>query len=386
MEKESERMKIVADENIPYVKEAFGHIGEVRTMSGRSLSSEALRDADVLLVRSITKVNEMLLEGSSVRFVGTATIGVDHIDMEYLEEHTIEFSSAQGSNANSVAEYIVAALLELSDRYHFALSGKTLGVIGAGNIGSIVARYATALGLKVLENDPPLARETGDPRYLPLDALFDADILTLHVPLNREGEDRTYHLTDREFFSKMKPGGIFINTSRGQVVETEALKGALKHEHLGAAVIDVWEHEPTIDTALLEKVAIATPHIAGYSRDGKANGTQMMYDAVCEHFNIQPEWNVQSALPQVSDATLAITGDSDENMLRDAVRKAYPIMKDDAGLRNVLTRETTERGPYFDRLRKEYPVRREFYNYTLLCKHAAESLTIKARAIGFKLA
>ncbi|NQT84941.1 4-phosphoerythronate dehydrogenase, partial [bacterium] len=219
-------MKIVADENIPYVKEAFGSLGDVIPLPGRKIAPASVVDAEILLVRSITEVNASLLEGSRVRFVGTATIGTDHVDEEYLHSRGIAFASAPGSNANSVAEYVVAALLTTARRKNFPLKGKTIGVIGVGNCGSRVAKKAEALGMRVLLNDPPLWRQTGNKRFRPLEELFSADILTLHVPLTYEGIDATYHLVDEAFLSKLRPECILMNTSRGPVVDNLALATA----------------------------------------------------------------------------------------------------------------------------------------------------------------
>ncbi|MCK4325827.1 4-phosphoerythronate dehydrogenase, partial [bacterium] len=222
MEKEITRpfgeMKIVADKNIPFVEEAFGKLGEVATLPGRQINSSAVKEADVLLVRTVTRVDERLLKGSRVRFVATATIGLDHVDLDYLKKKGIGFASATGCNANSVAEYIVAALLIFAQRYEFSLSGKTIGVVGVGNVGSRVVEKAGILGMNVLQNDPPLARKTGESRFRPLEELLQkSDILTLHVPLSHEGEDATYHMANEALFEKMKKGGFFINTSRGAV-------------------------------------------------------------------------------------------------------------------------------------------------------------------------
>lgn len=356
-------MRILADENIPYIREAFGALGEVETCTGRDMAAEQAREADVLLVRSITKVNASLLDGSAVKFVATATIGTDHIDNDYLDEHGIGFSSAPGSNAESVAQYMVAALLILSRRGGFELRGKTLGLVGVGNTGSRIARNAKAIGMRVLLNDPPLRRQTGfDEKYRPLDEIFEADFVGLHVPLTKDGADPTYHLADEAFLSRMKPGAVLINTSRGAVCDNAALLKALNEKRIAGAVLDVWENEPTIDLELLDKVDIATPHIAGYSFDGKVRGTEMIYRAVCEHFQIEPTWSAADSLPAPETPELRIetAGKTESEILREAVLPIYPIEDDDARLRKTREIPDAERGAYFDRLRKEYPRRREF--------------------------
>jgi erythronate-4-phosphate dehydrogenase len=213
-------MKIIADSKIPFVQEAFADVAEVTALDTREIVPDVVREADALLVRSETTVDKSLLNGSRVRFVATATIGTDHLDTDYLQQRGIGFASAPGSNANSVGEYIVAALLVLEERCGFSLAGKTLGVVGVGNVGTIVVRYARALGLHVLQNDPPLARTTGNPAFLPLDELMDADIITIHVPLTKTGPDKTFHLFGDARIRAMKSGSILINTSRGGVVDT----------------------------------------------------------------------------------------------------------------------------------------------------------------------
>ncbi|HLB74875.1 MAG TPA: 4-phosphoerythronate dehydrogenase, partial [Sedimentisphaerales bacterium] len=281
-------MKIVADANIPYVRECFSSIGDVEVVGGREITSDAIGDADVLLVRSITPVNARLLAGSRVKFVGTATIGFDHVDSDYLRRNNIAFASAPGSNANSAAEYVIAAILEIAQKHHIDLEGKSIGIIGVGNVGSRVAKKCRTLGLELRLNDPPLQRQTGDPNYLPLGNLLDCDFLTLHTPLTFEGKDKTYHLADEAFFKSLRKNCVFINASRGAVVDSAALIATIKMGRLQGVVLDVWENEPNIDTELLKMVDIGTPHVAGYSLDGKIAGMIIIYRAVCKHYGIEP--------------------------------------------------------------------------------------------------
>ncbi|MHC4912347.1 MAG: 4-phosphoerythronate dehydrogenase, partial [Planctomycetota bacterium] len=243
-------MKIVADANIPFVRNCFSSLGEVEVVPGREITSNVIADADVLLVRSITQVDSDLLAGSSVRFVGTATIGFDHVRTDFLLSNNIGFASAPGSNANSAAEYVLAALLSVARKRKIQLEGKSIGIVGVGNVGSKVEKKAKALGMKVYLNDPPLQRQTGDAKYLPLEKLFGCDFITLHTPLTFEGIDKTFHLADERFFKLLKPACIFINTSRGAVVDTITLKGAIQSGKLGAVVLDVWENEPNINIEL----------------------------------------------------------------------------------------------------------------------------------------
>jgi erythronate-4-phosphate dehydrogenase len=378
-------MKIVADANIPFVCECFSSVGEVEILSGRDITPRKIAHADALLVRSITPVDGQLLQGSAVRFVGTATIGFDHVDVDYLQRHGIGFASAPGSNANSAAEYILAALLEIGRRQHLRLEGKRIGVIGVGNVGSRVACKCEALGMQVLRNDPPLQRRTGDPQYVPLEALYDCDFITLHTPLTREGIDKTFHLADAGFFSALKPGAVFLNASRGAVTDSEALKAALQAERLRAVVLDVWEHEPNIDTGLLERVDLGTPHIAGYSFDGKVAGMIMIYRALCEHFGLSPQRQIGDFLPepQVPRIQLETVGLGDEELLARALDQIYSIRRDDENLRQIVGQPADGRGRFFDALRKNYAVRRESHNTTVVPDPPRESLARKLRGLGF---
>lgn len=377
-------MKILADENIPYVREAFGSLGDVATAPGRSMTRDAVRDATLLLVRSITKVDSELLDGSAVQFVATATIGEDHLDKPYLAERGIVFSSAPGSNAASVAQYVTAAFLVLSERFDIDLKKIRLGIVGVGNVGTRVLACAAALGLECVLNDPPLARETGDDKYRPIEDVFDCDIVSLHVPLNREGTDPTYHLADEDFLSKLKPGAVLINTSRGPVADGEAVKKALDSGRLEACVLDVWEGEPDIDVALLERVVIGTPHIAGYSFDGKVNGTRMIYEAACRFLDVKPTWDAAPLLPPPQCPRLVVDG-SAPDALDVTVRAVYDIMKEDAAMRRILVAPKEERPGLFDRLRKEYPRQREFFNTRVTVEPANAELEAQLAGIGFRV-
>jgi len=377
-------MKIVADANIPFVQECFSSVGDVEVMSGRDMTSPAVADADALLVRSITSVTEQLLGGSSVRFVGTATIGFDHVDLDYLGANHIGFASAPGSNANSAAEYIIAALLDVGRRHSIRLEGKSIGVIGVGNVGGRVAKKCESLGMQVLRNDPPLQRRTGDPNYVPIEALYDCDFITLHTPLTREGIDKTFHLADGRFFSFVKRGAVFLNASRGAVVDSESLAVAGR---LGPVVLDVWENEPDIDIELLSGVDLASPHIAGYSLDGKIAGLIMIYKALCENFGLEPKLDVGDFLPEpeVPQVDVRAVQADDEAALAQAIESVYSIQRDDEALRRVVEEPSEARGCFFDALRKNYPVRREFHNTTVVVDEPGGALVRKLLGIGFKV-
>jgi len=382
-------MKILADENIPFVRDAFSELGDVHAMPGREMTRAAVADADILLVRSITRVGRDLLEGSRVQFVATATIGEDHIDKEWLASHGIGFASAPGSNAGSVMQYVTAALLALAGRFEFDLRGMTLGIIGVGNVGSRVYNAARALGMETLVNDPPLQRKQqaeGQAAYdfRPLDDILACNIVTLHVPLTREGADRTWHLADGAFLSRMRPGSILVNTSRGPVVHGEHLRGALDSGQLKASALDVWENEPSIDLGLVQRVAIATPHIAGYSFDGKVNGTRMIYEAACRHFGREPAWEPGPLLPPPEHPRIEVDG-REPGALASTVRTVYDIMRDDAAMRGMTAVPAAERGRFFDRLRKEYPRRREFFNTTAAVRPHNDELQQRLAGLGFQI-
>ncbi len=380
-------MKIIGDENIPFVKEAFKGLGNVITLSGRKITNEIVKDAEILLVRSITPVNEKLLADSRIKFVATATIGMDHLDIEYLKSRPIGFSNASGSNANSVAEYIITALLHHACQHQISLRGKSLGIVGIGNIGSKMVKYAQALGMTVIQNDPPLARQTGTFHFRPLDELMDCDFITLHVPLTTEGIDRTYHLFDSKRLVKMKHGSVLLNSSRGPVVETNAAKMALRKNHLKAMILDVWENEPQIDVDLLRLVEIGTPHIAGYSYDGKINGTRMIYEATCQFFAKKSDWDSAEALPApIPDKIqVAATIRPDEQILYQVIKPIYDIELDDSNLRGLYQITESEQGAFFDNLRKSYRNRREFYNYQLNLSDKRPGLAEILGKLGFKI-
>ncbi len=380
-------MKIIADENIPFVAECFSSVGNVTLAPGREITPSLVADADILLVRSVTRVDANLLDKSKVRFVGTATIGFDHVDIDYLEKQGIAFTSAPGSNANSVAEYIICALLELANKNNLTLQGKSIGIIGVGNVGNRVEQKAEALGMKIFLNDPPLQKHTGDKKYLPIEKLFDCDFITLHTPLTFEGQDKTHHLADEKFFKALKDGCVFFNTSRGAVTKTIALKPAIKSGKLQGVVLDVWEDEPNIDTELLEMVDIATAHIAGYSLDGKIVGMIMLYKAACEYFDCEPKFGIASFLPgpSIGEMKLNPHSDSDEKILLEAISQIYNIKQDDARLRWILDKPAGKRGKYFTQLRKEYSVRREFQNTKIILKNKDDNLMGKLTGIGFRV-
>jgi erythronate-4-phosphate dehydrogenase len=320
--------------------------------------------------------------------VGTLTIGTDHVDLGYLASRGIAFASAPGSNANSVAEYVAAALLVWSRRSGEPLRGKTIGVVGVGHVGSKVVRVAQALGMSVLLNDPPLERKTGDRTYRPLDELMQADVITLHVPLEKAGPDATHHLFEETRLNRMKRGVLLINTARGAVVKTGALRAALDAQKVGDAILDVWEGEPGIDTRLLNQVTLATPHIAGYSFDGKLNAVRAIDNELHRFLGIPAETEFQPEPVPPEAATIRIPEDvlGDEEMLCAAVRQAYDIELDDYMLRQIVSLPAAAQRHYFMRLRAEYRTRREFFNRIVELSPQQGSVRKTLTDLGFRTA
>lgn len=377
-------MIVVIDSKNPFLAEALMPACEVRVLPTPLIDADHLRDADAVIVRSETHVGPRLLDGTRVRFVGTATIGTDHVNTAWLEQQGIGFASAPGSNANSVAEYLAAALLVTAAKLGRTLQGSTLGIVGAGNVGSRVAHVGRALGMQVLLNDPPLARASGDPRYRPLDELMTADVISLHVPLTQSGPDATEHLWDAGRITKMKRGSLLVNTSRGAVVDGPALHAALVAGHCSGAVLDVWEHEPAIDAGLLGHVLLGTPHIAGYSLDGKINAARMMFDALVHHFGLDLAWPEPEGLPGTAEVTVH-AADNAEGMLRGVVTRCYDIEQDDARLRLTELLPPEERARAFRNLRAEYPVRREFATTTVRAAGAPPDVRRVLSDLGFRV-
>ena len=360
----SSRLRIVADANIPGAESAFGGLGRLVRLPGEAVSREVLCDADVLLVRSVTRVDTALVAGTPVRFVGTATAGTDHLDLAGLAARGIATASAPGSNATSVVEYVLAALLALAADRGATLSGQTLGVVGAGEVGGRLVPRARALGLEVVVCDPPRA-EAGhaDHAYLSLgDLLAASDIVTLHTPLTDAGRFATRGLVGREALAAMRPGAWLVNAARGGVVDGRALLDA--RDRLGALVLDCWPGEPAPDPALVAAANIATPHIAGYSADGKRAGTAMLAAALrtwmaSEGLGAPAPW----AGADVREAVVVEAPPAAESAAAwlDALqRQAYSVRADDARFRAAMAGAIpSTRAAAFSELRRTYPVRRE---------------------------
>ncbi|KFC07023.1 erythronate-4-phosphate dehydrogenase [Trabulsiella guamensis ATCC 49490] len=366
-------MKILVDENMPYARELFSRLGEVRAVTGRPLPEEALDDADALMVRSVTKVNAALLAGKPVKFVGTATAGTDHVDEEWLAQAGIGFSAAPGCNAIAVVEYVFSALLMLAERDGFALTDRTVGIVGVGNVGGRLQKRLEALGIKTLLCDPPRADKGDDGDFLPLETLVEqADVLTFHTPLFKDGPYKTLHLADEALISRLKPGAILINACRGAVVDNSALLARLNAGQRLSTVLDVWEPEPDLNTELLTQVDIGTAHIAGYTLEGKARGTTQVFEAYSEFIGQRHQISLDTLLPAPEFGRITLHGPLDQATLKRLVHLVYDVRRDDAPLRQVAGKAGE-----FDKLRKNYQERREWSSLYVQCDdaRAAETLT-----------
>ncbi len=377
-------MKIIADEEITYVREVFSSLGEITTIPASQIIPQNIKEFDVLLVRSVVKVNSNLLKNTRIKFVGSVTSGIDHIDRNYLRKNGIKLVYAPGCNANSVAEYVLAALIILSQKKNFCMDKKTIGIIGVGNVGKRVARICTCLGIKFLLNDPPKFNRTKDKKFISLINPKEADIITLHVPLTFTGKYKTYHMVDEEFLKKLNPGTILINTARGSVIDEKALLRFTGK--LGGLILDVWENEPNINTDLLKVADIATPHIAGYSIEGKLRGTMMVYKRLCQLLNRKERISVSQIL---SPAKIKVTvKDGYRNrweVLSEAIFKAYNPLNDDRIMRKILKIDQTKISTLFESLRRNYPVRHEFGSHQVKLEppNPAVELLNVLKCLGF---
>lgn len=373
-------MKIIVDDKIPYIRGALEPYADVVYLPGRQTGRDVVRDADALVTRTRTICNRQLLAGSKVRFIATATIGFDHIDTAYCASAGIEWTSAPGCNAESVNQYMASALLSQARRTGTVLAGRTIGIVGVGQVGSRVAKTCEILGMNVLLNDPPRARREGPAQFVSLQDIRDeADIITFHVPLNTEGADGTYHMVDDGFLGGLKKPALIVNTCRGEVFDTRAVLGARRAGALSGMIIDCWENEPDIDLQLLNLVDYATPHIAGYSRDGKANGTRVSVRAISRFFGLgiddwEPSGIEAPAYPVIELDGRARTA---ESVIADAILSTYEIAGDDGALRANPAK--------FEQLRGDYPVRREFGSYVIEPVNVDAGVVGQLEKLGFRV-
>ncbi|MFB9134870.1 4-phosphoerythronate dehydrogenase [Vibrio sp. AK197] len=350
-------MKILIDENMPYAQQLFSQLGEVILKPGRHLTADDLVDVDALMIRSVTKVNESLLsKANKLKFVGTATAGMDHVDQALLAEKGIFFTAAPGCNKVGVAEYVVSVMLVLAQQQGFSIFDKTVGIIGAGQVGSYLEQCLKGLGLKVLINDPPKQQQGDERLFTPLNQLLEkADIITVHTPITRDGDHPTHHLFDQATLDALRSDQILINAARGPIIDNQALKQRLAKQDGFTAALDVFEFEPEVDMELLPLLAFATPHVAGYGLEGKARGTTMIFNSYCQFLERDLSASASELLPTAPVPYIALDRAWDEATLHNLTQLVYDVRKDDA----LFRREIHKPGS-FDQMRKQYWDRREY--------------------------
>ncbi|CAH1546609.1 erythronate-4-phosphate dehydrogenase [Vibrio hyugaensis] len=356
-------MKIIVDENMPYAEELFSQLGEVILKPGRTLTADDLVDVDALMIRSVTKVNaELISKANKLKFVGTATAGMDHVDQALLKEKGIFFTAAPGCNKVGVAEYAFSVMMVLSQQQGFSVFDKTVGIIGAGQVGSYLEKCLKGMGINVLINDP-FKQEEGDSRsFTPLAELIErSDVITLHTPITKDGLHPTHHLIDDKVLNGLRCDQILINAARGPVVDNQALKQRLMKNDGFTAALDVFEFEPEVDMELLPLLAFATPHVAGYGLEGKARGTTMIFNSYCEFLNNELRAHASDLLPTAPVPTMVLDRAWDEATLHNITQLIYDVRKDDA----LFRREISKPGS-FDLMRKNYWDRREYSAVTLV--------------------
>ncbi|EZP64891.1 4-phosphoerythronate dehydrogenase PdxB [Pseudomonas sp. RIT357] len=376
-------MLIVADENIPLLDAFFQGFGEIRRVPGRSLDRATVEQADVLLVRSVTNVNRALLEGSKVRFVGTCTIGTDHLDLDYFKQTGIQWSSAPGCNARGVVDYVLGSLQTLAEIEGADLNQRTYGIVGAGEVGGRLVKVLKGLGWNVLVCDPPRQiAEGGD--YVSLAQIIEqCDVISLHTPLTKSGNGSTWHLFDRQRLEQLKPGTWLINASRGPVVDNAALREVLLEREDLQAVLDVWEGEPEVDVDLADLCVLATPHIAGYSLEGRQRGTAQIYQAFCAYLGQEPSIHLSELLPALWLAEVHLNASTDPAWaLATLCRSVYDPRRDDADFRRSLVGTVEEQRKAFDLLRKHYPERREIDGLSVRINGESAALSKIVSALG----
>ncbi len=378
------KMRIVADSAIPFVKELFPAFGELRILPSNRLTKENIKSNDVLLIRSVTRAGQDLLERTNIKIIGSMTSGIDHIDRHYLKKNRIKLIYAPGSNANSVAEYVISCLLIIARKKNFDLTKKTIGIIGVGNIGTFVAKKCEALGMRVLLQDPPKYNRTGNRKYLSLKNLSDADIITIHTPLSYKGKYPTFHMVNREFLMKIKPGTILINTSRGAVFDEKILLKFLPK--INGLIIDVWENEPDINIELLKAADIATPHIAGYSLDGKLNAAVMVFNKLSKLFNRTSRFTAKKFLSGIKEQFSVTPSEKDTfQIIFETIIRVYNPLEDHNKMLKIIRLEKIRRPVYFEMLRRNYPVRREFFNYQIVLDDNKSKTASVLKRLGFKI-
>lgn len=367
-------MKIVADNRIPYLKGLLEPYADVQYLPGKDICNKDLIDADALLIRSRTKCDRALLEGTNVKFIGTAAIGFDHIDTDYCEVKNIKWVNAPGCNSKAVAQYVISSILQFARKYDFNPREKTIGIIGVGQVGQKVERFCRLLGMNVLLNDPPRARNEGEKNFVSLDRILsESDMITFHPILEKEGPDKTWHMADSAFFEKLKKPIFLINTSRGAIVDTQALKIALSNQTVIDAALDCWENEPDIDLELLQQILIGTPHISGYSSDGKANGTRIVVEQLNQFLELGIP-KIELKLPNPEEPVFKIHKNTPKKVEMALLYAYDPIVDTNELKKNPLN---------FEEIRSNYVFRREYKAFKIMCRNESDSEIL--RAFGFQI-
>ena len=380
-------MKIVADNAIPFLQHFFSPLAEITAVDGRDIGPDLVRDADALLVRTVTRVDAGLLAGSRVRFVGSPTSGIDHLDIAWLDGVGIAWAAAPGCNARSVAEYVLSALLVLTESAGRELAGMHAGIIGCGQVGSAVARMLRAVGVECVLHDPPLQAATGAAEYKSLSAALDADIVTLHVPLIQSGTSATAGMVDAAFLDSLKSDAILVNTARGEVVDEVALLGALRTRPDLRAIIDVWTNEPGVNTQLLQEADIATPHIAGYSTDGRLRATATIADVLWRRTGARRQQAAPLVLPDPGVPALHMAPDLDlMTAVQMAVLSSYDVRSDAIVLRRLAAGDAATLARGFAETRNTYPLRREFPAHSVrLSPGTLQDIRAALDTLGFQI-
>ena len=380
-------MKIVADENIPLLSRFFGEFGEIVELPGRDINAGDVKDADILIVRSVTKVNESLLAESKIKFVGSCTIGMDHIDTGYLDSRGIKYANAPGSNANSVVEYVISCLSILTETHGLDWDTLSVGIVGYGNVGSLLGKRLKKLGIRFKACDPFLdASAFEDQTLVSHDEVLACDVVTLHVPLTVDGPYPTHHMIDQTALNQFKGDQILINTCRGAVIDNEQLNVFLQQTPSFTAILDVWENEPNIHRELAKNVFIGTPHIAGYSYDGKVSGTEMIYRRLCQFIGLPARHTSGQFLEEPPLSKMAFTSMADVDWsIHTAIRVCFDVRHDHGLLSSSMRLSDEERWRAFDLQRKHYRCRREFSGVKIQLKQLDSELHSKFKALGFNI-
>lgn len=373
-------MKILIDENMPYAEQLFSQLGEVILKSGRTLTADDLIDVDALMIRSVTKVNAQLIsKANKLKFVGTATAGMDHVDQTLMAQKGIYFTAAPGCNKVGVAEYVFSVMMVLAQQHGFSVFDKTVGIIGAGQVGSYLQKCLQGIGIKVLINDPPKQAQGEKRSFTPLNELLSqADIITLHTPITRDGEYPTHHLVDEKVLKTLRGDQILINAARGPIVDNQALKARLAKNDGFTAALDVFEFEPEVDMELLPLLAFATPHVAGYGLEGKARGTTMIFNHYCEFLDKDLFAHASELLPTAPVPRVELDRNWDEATLHNITQLVYDVRRDDA----LFRREISKPGA-FDLMRKNYWDRREYSAVTIVGDHTCRLSPLEK--LGFQI-